>query len=50
MEEEERLTTQGDVELGKFNGPAHNRVSSGAEESRLFNSTHGSSAYPPPPR
>ena len=38
-----------DVELGKMNAePAHNRVSSGAEESRLFNVNNA--VYPPPPR
>lgn len=52
VDEEERMTLQNDVELGKMNaGPAHNRVSSGGEDSRLFNAGNGNSmAYPPPPR
>lgn len=52
VDEEERMATQNDVELGKMtNDPAHNRVSSGAEDSRLFNAGHGNNmAYPPPPR
>ena len=38
-----------DMELGKMgDGPVHNRVSSGAEDSRLFNTNN--TAYPPPPR
>ena len=51
VEDEDRvgMAVQNDVELGKMNAePAHNRVSSGAEDSRLFNS--GTPAYPPPPR
>ncbi len=51
VEEEERAI-QNDVELGKLNAdPAHNIVSSGAEDSRLFNSGDANNmAYPPPPR
>ena len=53
MEEEERAAMQEDVELGKMNEPAHNRISSGADDARLVNTGYGGNGatptYPPPP-
>ena len=53
VDEEDRAAVQNDVELGKMNNDsAHNRVSSGADDSRLFNSgyaNNGTPTYPPPP-